>query len=65
MEVTLAVRTHYHQLQFVLKVVNICTDICIVSCADRIRLILWTILCLHRLVQEDVTSSTTRSFFTL
>ena len=28
MEVALAVRTQYHQLQFVLKVVAICTDIC-------------------------------------
>ena len=26
--VALAVRTRYHQLQFVLKVVGICTDIC-------------------------------------
>ena len=28
MEVALPVRTQYHQLQFVLKVVAICTDIC-------------------------------------
>ena len=27
-KVALAVRTQYHQLQFVLKVVAICTDIC-------------------------------------
>ena len=27
-KVALAVRIHYHQLQFVLKVVAICTDIC-------------------------------------
>ena len=27
-KVTLAVRTQYHQLQFVLKVVAICTNIC-------------------------------------
>jgi len=27
-KVALAVRTQYHQLQFVLKVVTICTDIC-------------------------------------
>ena len=33
-KVTLAVRTQYHQLQFVLKVVAICTNTCM-SCADR------------------------------
>ena len=27
-KVALAVRTQYHQLQFVLKVVTICTDVC-------------------------------------
>jgi len=36
-KVALAVRTQYHHLQFVLKVVAICTDICVslVLCCCR------------------------------
>ena len=38
-KVALAVRTQYHQLQFVLKVVTICTDICM-SLVQTVRSLL-------------------------
>ena len=38
-KVALAVRTHYHQLQFVLKVVAICTDTCM-SLVQTVRSLL-------------------------
>ena len=38
-KVALAVRTQYHQLQFVLKVVAICTDICM-SLVQTVRFLL-------------------------
>ena len=40
-KVALPVRTQYHQLQFVLKVVTICTDICI-SLVQTVRSLLLT-----------------------
>jgi len=40
-KVALAVRTQYHQLQFVLKVVAICTDICM-SLVQIVRSLLLT-----------------------
>ena len=40
-KVALAVRTQYHQLQFVLKVVTICTDICM-SFVQTVRSLLLT-----------------------
>ena len=40
-KVALAVRTQYHQLQFVLKVVTICTDICM-SLVQTVRSLLLT-----------------------
>ena len=40
-KVALAVRTQYHQLQFVLKVVIICTDICM-SLVQTVRSLLLT-----------------------
>ena len=40
-KVALAVRTQYHQLQFVLNVVTICTDICM-SLVQVVRFLLLT-----------------------
>ena len=40
-KVALPVRTQYHQLQFVLKVVTICTDICM-SLVQTVRSLLLT-----------------------